>query len=203
MIVKIGGTNGSGKTTLVREIMKRWRFYPGVLIKNAKPVEYWADVKVRDPLSEWFKRIVVLGDYRNVCGGMDAIGDNELRLSLVEQYLKKKDTLVFYEGVLTGVTYGAMGEMSDRPKGVPWLYTFMNTPYEVCVERVVARRKAKGNLTPFDGMKSLHPKIRACQSVATKAEAAGHAVHWVEVGKSDVQIKALFKRIEEVMSNGR
>jgi thymidylate kinase len=124
---------------------------------------------------------------------MDAIPGKDLRLALIAQYCGKADkkTVVVYDGVLTGVTYGAAGKLSEL-SAVPWIYAFMDTPYSVCVQRVEARRQAKGNLTPFDGTKSLHPKIRACESVARRAEAAGHTVVMVDHKKSaDEQARAL------------
>lgn len=190
MILKGAGANGSGKTTLAREFMKLWEFTPFTDAKG-KVLEYHAWPTSKQLLYRKFKTIVVLGDYRNVCGGMDAVSDKDRRLDLVKEYCDRKDTLVLYEGILVGVTWGAMGELSLRSK-VPWVYWFMNTPYEECVRRVEARRKAKGNLTPFDGMRSLHPKIRSCESVARKAETAGHKVHWVDWKETpEYQVKHL------------
>jgi hypothetical protein len=116
MILKGAGTSGSGKSTLARAFMALWDFKAVTLPGKVKVVEYLAAIKPGQPLSHLFSNVVVLGDYRNVCGGMDAIGDNDLRLSLVEQYCgaAARRTLVLYEGLLTGGTYGAMGAMSER-----------------------------------------------------------------------------------------
>lgn len=200
MILKGGGANGSGKTSVARAFMKLWKFAP-VTNARGKPLEYVAHVtNSKQALAKLFNKVVVLGDYRSVCGGMDGVQDKDLRLSLVERYCsaKEKRTLVLYEGVLTGVTYGAMGELSDRSP-VKWVYWFPDTPYEECVRRVVARREAKGNVTPFDGKKSLFPKIRACQSVARRAVAAGHEVIWLDHTKSaESQVKVLVRFVERV-----
>jgi thymidylate kinase len=210
-VIKIGGTNGSGKTTLARAFMALWNFEKvtadcvltrslsgpvtdQLLITSKKKVlEYRARIKSNQQGSAKFNKAVILGNYEIVCGGMDAVSGKDLRLALIEQYCGKADkkTLVVYDGVLTGVTYGAAGKLSEL-SAVPWIYAFMDTPYSVCVQRVEARRQAKGNVTVFDGMKSLHPKIRACESVARRAEAAGHRVVWVDHKKSaDEQARAL------------
>jgi hypothetical protein len=78
----------------------------------------------------------------------------------------------------------------------------MDTPYEVCLERVLGRRAAKGNDKPFDGMKTVHPKIRSCKAVAARAARAGHTVHWIDHRLSGPkQVEALLKRVEALCSN--
>ena len=218
-IIKIAGTNGSGKTTLARAFLALWDFTPVtadcvltgqslsgpatdqlLITSKTKVLEYRAKIKPTQQGGAKFNKAVILGNYEIVCGGMDAVAGKDLRLALIEQYCGKADkkTVVVYDGVLTGVTYGAAGELSER-SAVPWIYAFLDTPYEECVRRVEARRTAKDNVTPFDGMRSLYPKIRACESVARRAEAAGHKVVWVDHKKSaEEQARALLRQVEKL-----
>ena len=199
--VKIGGTNGSGKTCLARAFMKLWDFKPECFTGKTKVAQYVARVKPGQPLSKLFNKVVVLGSYETVCGGMDTINDKNILRPLVEQYCTNKDkrTLVFLEGLLVGGTYGYLGELSERSK-VPWLYGFMDTPYDVCVSRVEARRLERGNDKPFDGMRSLHGKIRGCKSTAARAASGGHVVVWIDHKLSpERQVKALLKDVERMM----
>lgn len=181
MIVKIGGVNGSGKTSLMRGLMDIWSFYT-VPVDPSKPTgkvaRYEATVEQPDLMGHLFNKVVVLGDYRNVCGGMDTISDKETRYAMVEAWTKDKKALVFFEGLITGKTYGALGTLSEN-SAVPWLYVFMDTPFDVCVERVLARRKAAGNTTPFDPERTMRPTFKSCQSTAARAKALGHMVHMV------------------------
>lgn len=170
MIVKIHGANGSGKSSLMRAILEFYKFEPLRYGLHSKVLKY-----VAQPNGGAYKQIVVLGPYLTPCGGMDAISDGTLRLGLAEQYNNDKKALVFFEGVLASTTYGALGEMSERAK-VPWVYVFLDTPYEVCLERILQRRKAKGNDKPFDGEKSVKPKFRAIESVKRRAAAYGHKI---------------------------
>lgn len=173
-VVKIGGCNGSGKTSLVRALMgDDWKVTMG---PRNRPVAYHYRYNEAT-------RLILLGSYQNVCGGMDTISDKEDRLRLIKKYAAKRENIVFFEGLITGKTYGAIGDYSDTPaqKG-RWIYAFMDTPFEVCVERVLARRlaaaKDKGKEPlPFDPERTMRPTFRAVESVQRKAREQGHKIH--------------------------
>lgn len=169
-VIKIGGTSGSGKSTLVRGIFDITKQVDSYVSKRGKIIAY-ERLYGKTP-------VYILGSYVNACGGMDGISDKNERLALINEYKKKRGITIF-EGLIIGGTYGEVGKLSEEEMG-EWLYAFMDTPYEVCVERVLARRKLAGNDKPFDPKKTLFGKIRACQSVALRAKAAGHPVHLVD-----------------------
>lgn len=198
LVVKIGGCNGSGKTSLVRAIIEDNNLQPKYTGKKIEA--YYGESKKGVP-------IVVLGSYANVCGGMDTISDKFERLALIERYVietpakfsaASQNGIVIFEGLITGKTYGAIGEISDRPsqKG-KWLYTFMDTPFEVCVERVLQRRKAAGNEAPFDPERTMRPTYKSCLAVARKAGQQGH--HVIAVNHKLPSRKAAAKLLQEVM----
>jgi hypothetical protein len=151
MIFKLAGTSGSGKSSLFRALLELWDFAP-VLWSPEKPKikEYRAKIKAGQPLHGVFDTVVVLGDYRSPCGGMDGVSSKEDRYNMVAQYAGKKfrKSLVLCEGLLFGGVYGiteGLGVLSERGKnGVPWVYAFMDTPLEVCLERCRQRRAARG-----------------------------------------------------------
>lgn len=166
-IVKIGGCNGSGKTSLMRAVMAHMGVTPVPSNKYLNRGEYSSAHQE------------VLGSYANVCGGMDTIGDKNTRYNMVLR-AAKPDTVVWFEGLITGKTYGAFGELSETPKHKGrWIYVFMDTPFDTCVERVLARRAAKGNDAPFDPERTMRPTFKACESVARRAKEAGHMVWMV------------------------
>lgn len=164
-VVKLGGCNGSGKTTLARAVMELCgpmrsghikaggRKTPNYYVGSYKGVE-----------------VVVLGNYETVCGGMDTISDKLDRLALLNKVCKP-DRIVFYEGLITGKTYGAMGALSETHvktgKG-KWLYTFMDTPFQTCVDRVLKRRHDAGNGNPFDPERTMRPTYDSCDKLARK-----------------------------------
>jgi len=56
---------------------------------------------------------------------------------------------VFYEGLLGSEYYGKLGAASEQ-YGDKHVFAFLDTPIEVCIERVKARRLAKGNTNPLN-----------------------------------------------------
>lgn len=202
-VIKIGGCNGSGKTSLVRAIIEGHGLNP-IHNDKGKVEAYGGKLKTGEP-------IAVLGSYVNVCGGMDTISDKHDRVALLERYLAlggplsttRRSGILIFEGLITGKTYGKMGEISSRPEQQgKWIYTFMDTPFEECVRRVLERRAAKGNNAPFDAERTMRPTFKSVQSVRAKAKAAGyHFIHDVDHTQTPkvaaaTLLKATFKIIE-------
>jgi len=206
MIVKIGGVNGSGKTSLMRGLMDIWPFVP-VPVNPAKVggkvARYEALIKEPELMAHLFSKVVVLGDYRNVCGGMDTISDKEIRYAMVESWVTDKKALVLFEGLITGKTYGALGALSEK-SAVPWLYAYMDTPFDVCVQRVLQRRAAAGNTAPFDPERTMRPTYKSCHSTAARAKSLGHPVHMVNHKLNPTRAaKELLKAVSAVMASGQ
>lgn len=156
MIFKLAGTSGSGKSSFMREALKLWDFTP-VLWTPDKPKikEYVATVKPGQALHGTYKKVVVLGDYRAPCGGMDGVNDKNDRFDIVSKYADRKhrDTLVLCEGLIFGGVYGVtegLGVLSEQKGAVPWVYAFMSTPLEVCLDRCRQRREARGVTEPMN-----------------------------------------------------
>lgn len=176
-VIKLGGCNGSGKSSLARAIMSHILTKPKevTLLSGKRTVVHTAAYSDAD--------FVVLGKYETACGGMDTISDKEDRLELLRRTITgkgHKDRIVFYEGLITGKTYGAMGELSESTGN--WIYAFMDTPFDVCVERVLARRAARGNTEPFDPERTMRPTFRSCEALSRKlidGTLPGHDVYHV------------------------
>lgn len=193
IVVKIGGCNGSGKTTLVRALLdnKKYDFKPVLKAASrgrmAKP-EAYIGMPGATFLNANIQAIVILGSYETACGGMDTVNNQVEKMALLRKYCQPGN-LVIFEGVLTGVTYGEMGQLSESQGHFGrWLYAFMDTPLKTCIERVLVRREARrvakghepGIVDLFDPDKSMSPKIRAVESVRERATLAGHKVHIVD-----------------------
>lgn len=164
-VIKLGGCNGSGKTSVAKAVMELADCLP-FTYKGVKKSPNFYD-------GQWQGRpVVVLGSYETTCGGMDTISDKDERLAFVKWAVENADdnAIIFFEGLMTGKTYGALGEMSEahRTLGTPWLYAFMDTPFEVCVERVLARRKAAGNDAPFDPERTMRSTFDSCLHLKEK-----------------------------------
>jgi hypothetical protein len=139
-IIKIHGCSGAGKTTAVREYMRLGEA-TATTTYNGKPEAY----QVRFP--DMYHHTYVLGSYENTCGGMDTVGSAAEVMALVDRYAPQGN--VIFEGLLQSTYYGAMGTHS-RKYGDRYIYAFLDTPIELCLERVVARRAASGRNNKFN-----------------------------------------------------
>lgn len=180
--IKLGGVNGSGKTTVAREVIK---------LADAQPKSYkLTSGKNTDVHYGRFGglEVVVLGKYQNACGGMDTISDKLDRLMLVKD-MGQKGRIVFFEGLITGKTYGALGQLSEanvNAREGRWLYTFMDTPFDVAADRVLQRRAAAGNHAPFDPERTMRSTYDSCQRLESYLR--GDAVGKVSVMEQPVHV---------------
>lgn len=141
-IIKIHGCSGAGKTTAVRSLMDMAEDAEKLWTPDQKKVEAY---KLK--LAGIVAPVFVLGSYENNCGGMDTVGSAKEAIMLVHQY--ESIGHVVHEGLLQSTYYGAMGKDSQR-YGDRYIYAFLDTPIEICLQRVVARREANGSKNKFN-----------------------------------------------------
>lgn len=140
MLIKIHGTSGAGKTTAVRDFMAlAHEVIPQG--KAARPEAYQLD------FHELSQMVYVLGSYENTCGGMDSIASVDTQIALIHKYAEIGH--VVYEGLLMSTYYGRLGAAVER-YGSNHVWAFLDTPINVCIDRVKARRLAAGNTKPLD-----------------------------------------------------
>ena len=142
IILRVAGTFGSGKTTAMREFLNN---YPAqTLMKGDKIVGYRLDLNEAGITAPVF----VVGKYDNTCGGTDAI---KTQAEIAEKILKAHPHgHVLYEGALVSAS-GLAGQVTQAVHATGCdVYTFLDTPQDVCIERVKGRRLAAGNEKEFD-----------------------------------------------------
>lgn len=141
-IIKIMGCSGAGKTTAARSILDM-----------ATNVEVFKNAKGKDEAYVTFQNgitdpVILLGNYRGAnCGGMDTVGSAREAIELVHRYAPSGH--VIHEGLLQSTYYGAMGTDS-LSFGANYVYAILDTPIELCLERVIARREANGSTNKFN-----------------------------------------------------
>lgn len=141
LLVKLHGTSGSGKTTVARALMAMAPARPLLSVTSRKPEAY----EVHLPLCS--ELLYVLGPYTATCGGLDSLNDINDHIRLLGRYGQMGH--VFYEGLLGSEYYGRIGRVSEA-YGDQHLFAFLDTPIQVCLDRVQARRLARGNTKPLN-----------------------------------------------------
>ena len=140
LVLKIHGTSGAGKTTAVRDLMEYGEVYP--LGPNPKRPEAYQLI-----IQSLTSPVYILGPYENTCGGMDGVTSVDEQIRLIHHYAELGH--VIYEGLLLSTYFGKIGlEMQRYGKNHIW--AFLDTPIEVCIERIKARRLAAGNEKPLN-----------------------------------------------------
>lgn len=141
-IVKIHGTSGAGKSTIAFNLLDASVEEPVKLGPNPKRPEAY---RIRLPNSACYTYI--LGPYENQCGGMDGIVSTQEQIQLVHKYAELGN--VVYEGLLISTYYGGFGKEMEV-YGDKHIWAFLDTPIDVCIDRVKARRLAAGNEKPLN-----------------------------------------------------
>ena len=61
------------------------------------------------------------------------------------------------------------------------IFAFLDTPWDTCLERVLARRAEAGNEKPFDPEKTMRTAYEQChRSYELLSEAGGYDVRWLD-----------------------
>lgn len=171
-IVNIRGCNGSGKTTVVRRFLER---LPVAALggRPGKPLGYCADA------SSWgiSAPVYIVGSYENTNGGADGIKTQEEIVDRVRRAHGYGHVLV--EGILMSKSSeGGLCAPALREMGA--IFAFLDTPWQVCLDRVLARRLAAGNEKPFDPEKTMRSAYKQChRSAELLTQAGGYDVRWL------------------------
>jgi hypothetical protein len=171
-IVNIRGCNGSGKTTIVRRFLDRLPNSP--LGPANRPLGYAVDAKAWGVL----RPVYIIGSYENTCGGTDGIKTQEEIAERVVRAVPHGHVLV--EGLLMSKS-SAGGHVAPILKGHSAVFAFLDTPWSVCLERVLGRRADAGNDKTFDPEKTMRTAYKQChRSAELLAEAGGYDVRWLD-----------------------
>ena len=171
-VISLRGTNGAGKSTMVRNFMERMGQPTRKLGLDGKLAGY---MFTRTDTSKVF----VLGRYETACGGLDATysypgAADDLCQDIVDCANSPGD--VVCEGVVALSSYG-IGRLQTLAETLKTfhhniVFALLDTPEEICIERVQARRLAKGNLKPFDPA-NLHSKYEGIKKDQQRLAARG------------------------------
>lgn len=188
MIINLRGPNGSGKSTVAYGLIAKGEK------SNLEEVELASYTTPggaeRVVTGYWIHPLdlIVIGPYRTACGGCDAIKTQSLvKESVIIAAAAAKH--VFFEGVIVSTLFRGYQELSialkarkvcmystlDRKpvksgsgKFGPMIWAYLDTPLEVCLDRIQQRNGGK----PINEQ-LVADKVRSIAATRTKAEAAG------------------------------
>lgn len=138
MIINLRGTNGSGKSTVARGLMA---------LDTRTRVINLAPSGQKGFMTTYVQGyhipkldMVVVGLYKTDCGGCDGIKTQELVHESVK-YAAKFTEHVFFEGVIVSTIFSSYLRLSKelRKEGKPFVWAYLDTPVELCLERVYKR----------------------------------------------------------------
>ena len=173
-IINIRGCNGSGKSWIIRKLIKETSATP--IYADPEPGRLMGQVigyrgKYKgDP-------IYFVGSYVTMSGGADWVmkhfGGLDDVCDLVRKFAGKGH--VFFEGFIVSGLFKRFYELSQELGGITWCY--MDTPLEVCYERIEARNKGKtaaaGRIRGSSGTKHVEKKFIAAEVTRQKFESKG------------------------------
>lgn len=142
MIINIVGTMGAGKTTLVRRFMERYGPDEVRDPTGRKVIGYWG-------CTAWQAGFFVVGNYERVSGGCDGMRTQDLVRERVRWAAERFDHVIF-EGLTVTCCFGTYVDFLRKIAPGDHAFAFLHPPVEVCVERVLARRAARGDHEPFN-----------------------------------------------------
>lgn len=191
MIINIRGTSGSGKTYAVRRLVEELVRPP---VSHLRDV-YWKTKTGHKIIAQVVHTdlipIYVIGNYSaNVCGGCDGITSQNMVCSLVRHFSQFGH--VIFEGLILSHLYARYVALDGELTGVGerYVWAFLDTPLETCLERVQQRRDARGDDRPFnpDNTIGKYESIIKCRA---KVEELGREVITLEYENTTAQLMQL------------
>lgn len=136
--VNVRGCNGSGKTTLLRSLAR-------------DPLCRVVSVNVPDhspiPVTYVPGGLAILGDYTPAAAGSTTAGCDRIKTQaatkgVLEHIASDPEVdIVLFEGVVVSTIYGPWREWAQNNGGMVW--AFLDTPLQVCLERIQKRNGGK------------------------------------------------------------
>ena len=187
IILRVAGTFGSGKTTAVRKFLNDYD--TTVLHANNKIAGYAVEAKSAGIQ----KPIFILGKYDNVCGGTDAMKTQE---DIATRILQAHPAgHVLYEGALVSAS-GLNGAVTKAVHETGCdVYAFLDTPQDLCIQRVLGRRAAAGNDKEFNP-KNLIQKYDSVIGCYKNLKKAGYDVRVIDHKDPHPQLVEIIRSYE-------
>lgn len=189
MIIDIRGTHGSGKSWVMHQLLKKFDHEAITGYCEHKQKEMTLGYYLPEPDA------AIIGRYSNQCGGCDGVGSAGEVCRRVRMFSKQYER-VLLEGILVAHTFKRYSELAEEIEEDPtqvYKFLFLDTPLEVCIERVKARRIERGNTKEFDPKNVIHDYRSIWERTRKKMQDSEHYVVEVPYKKS---LQTVLKEME-------
>ena len=130
---------------------------------------------------------LVVGSYRTACGGLDAVPNFATMFAALDgavricrDHPRAEQQAIICEGVLASTVWKSWGEYADQSNSdgcdVDFAFCYLDTPLEVCLERIRKRQEAAGKVRDIK-TELVADKVKAIAATRQKAIDAGALVY--------------------------
>ena len=167
MIFNLRGPSGSGKSTVVWQLLERCGPAKPITSQRLNPGKVVGYELPNGPF--------IAGRYKDGSGGIDITFGGLGRMDRCEQLvlLLAKRGHVLFEGVMISSMYKRWAEMA---RAHPFVWLFLDTPLELCIERTQIRREGRSKPLNTD---NIVDKYNRNQRYLQRAQAEGFGVYVV------------------------
>ena len=196
-VLDIRGTHGSGKSWIVHQLIAE-------AITREYQSGYISEEGSTEAIATYIPthHIAALGMYDRVCGGCDGIRSAEEVCRRV-RLLAHEYTNVILEGILVAHTFQRYANLAKEillsDEHHPYIFCFINTPYEVCIQRVQERRVARGKAAEFNLFHLTQDFHRCHERLPKRFAAEGYTVEILDWENPMPQIKALLAPVRTLL----
>lgn len=151
VVIHLRGTSGSGKSTLI----KRFLDDPALLFANEEGTPLDPNAGSKMTLLGYVSMahpLAVVGPYKTPCGGCDAVKTQEEICLRVKRFAVTLQKHTLFEGLLASGLFSRYRDLAQQleQSGVQYTSCIMPAPLDLCLERLQARRAARGDDRPLD-----------------------------------------------------
>lgn len=142
MVLNLRGCMGAGKSYIVHQLLKK---YSHTIEQTGKDIRGYI---LRD--DRLHNTIAVIGRYDRTCGGCDSIKEQDDICDRIRQ-AHADGYSVLFEGMMIGHIFKRYSELADElGHRNDFIFAYLDTPKDLCVQRVFDRRAARGAKKEFD-----------------------------------------------------
>lgn len=187
-IVSLRGTSGSGKSTVAFTLFEKCP-REEIIGGDGKIKGYVVNAK-----SEGIQHpVYVVGKYTTQCGGCDQIPTQQEAADRAVHYNQNGHVLM--EGLLASAAGPAGAVTKTIQETGQAVFAIMDTPVQVCLDRVLARRKARGDDRPFNP-KNTRDKWTQVHSTAKSLFNLGYDVRAIDNTNAYEEVMEIFRSAE-------